>query len=133
MRWFSRSKESAERKALREEFDTTMKLLASADELRQIEVGHSLNLVTSIFATRYPSIEAFETIPHSEKLNYLESLTAMERELNTKQMGSGLGVGLFKMWLGAVVAQDEPLVQGFSEELTRLSAKAASVREAGGA
>jgi hypothetical protein len=133
MGWFSRSKESAERKALREEFDATMKLLAGADELRQVEVGHSINLVTSIFATRYPSIDTFEAVPRSEQLKYLESLTAMERELNAKQMGAGLGVGLFKMWLGAVVAQDEPLVQGFSEALARLSAKAVSVREAGGA
>ena len=62
----------------------------------------------------------------------MQSLTALERELNTKQVGSGLGVGLFKMWLGAVVAQDEALVQSFSEELARLSAEAESSHEQGG-
>jgi hypothetical protein len=41
-------------------------------------------------------------------------------------------VGLFKMWLGAVVARDEPLVDAFSQELARLSAMAVSVREATG-
>ncbi len=124
MRWFSRTKESAERKALREEFDATMKLLWQGQEAQQVAVGHSLNLVTSLFATRYPTLDTFEAVPREEKLKYIESLSLLEQELNMKATGSGLGVGLFKMWLGAVAAQDEPLVQSFSEELSRLSAKA---------
>ena len=124
MGWFSRLRESAQRKALREEFQATAKLLAQADESKQASVGSSINLATSVLAARYPTLGEFEAAPREEKLKCLQNLTALEQQLNTKQVGLGLGVGLFKMWLGAVVAQDEALVQSFSEELARLSAKA---------
>jgi hypothetical protein len=124
MRWFSRLREPVQRKALREEFESATRLLASAAESRQVAVGHRINLATSVLAGRYPTLAAFEAAPRDEKLECLEALTAMERELNSKELGSGLGVGLFKMWLGAVVAEDEALVQSFSAELARLSAKA---------
>ena len=132
MGWLSRLRESAQRKALREEFEATAKLLAQADESQQAAVGRSINLATSVLASRYPTLAEFEAAPREEKVKCLQSLTSLERELNTKQVGSGLGVGLFKMWLGAVVAQDEALVQRFSEELTRLSAKAEPSHEQGG-
>jgi hypothetical protein len=121
---FGRKTESAERKAFREEFEKVTALIRLADELQQIAVGHAVNLAHSAFAQRFPSVQAFLARPRAEQDAYIAGLTKAEERLNTTDFHGGLGFGLFKMWLGAAMAGDAPLVQSFSRELERLSRKA---------
>ena len=134
-----RNKERADRKALRLEFETTTQTLHSADEVTQVAVGHCINLANTAFMARFSSIERFKSMAINEKLDYIKSLSRAEGGLGQRAEGglgqraegglgqrdaeAALGFGLFKMWIGAITANDDQLVAQFSKELAFFSRK----------
>ena len=123
MGWLFSKKELSGRKEFREEFVTVMDKLRSADELIQVAVGHALNLMNTAFMQRFGAIKTFRALPQEEKNAYIRSLAKAEEGLISKDPHAALGIGLFKMWIGALTADDEELIRQFSEELALISRK----------
>ena len=123
MGWFSKKIEPPGRKEFRAEFESVTARLRKSDEVTQMAVGHSINMAHSFFAQRFGNTSAFRALSTDEKHSYIESLTAMEEKMMQKDPHAGLGFGLFKMWIGAVTANDEELVKEFSGVLASFSKK----------
>lgn len=124
MGWFSKKKEEVPgRMEFRAEFETVTQRLRGADEATQMAVGHSINMANGFFAQKFGNIRSFRALSSDEKHSYIESLTAMEAAMMRKDRHAGLGFGLFKMWIGAVTANDEELIKEFSRELAFFSKK----------
>ena len=115
-------RENPNRRAMRLEFETVTRQLRTADPLAQMAVGHSINMANSIFRQRYTA-SSFQALPSDEQLAYIHSLSAMETKLQAELSDptASLGFGLFKMWVGALMAKDEPLMAQISEELAHFS------------
>jgi hypothetical protein len=115
-------REAPSRKAMRLEFETVTKQLRTADPLAQAAVGHSLNMAHSMFRQRY-TVSTFQALPHTDQMAYIHSLSVIEEKLQveTSDPTAALGFGLFKMWVGAVVAKDEPLMEQIAAELAHFS------------
>lgn len=116
-------KENAERKAFREEFESTTSRLRTADKVVQMAVGHSINMASSLFHQAYTTPRDFQRLPTAEKFSYIAKLTNMEEKLRDENndMASSIGFGLFKMWVGAVTQDDKELIQQFAAELAHFS------------
>jgi hypothetical protein len=124
MGWFfSKKAEPPGRKEFRAEFESVTSRLRNADEATQVAVGHCINLAHSFFAQRFGDTKSFRALSADQKHSYIESLTAMEEKMLQKDPHAGLGFGLFKMWIGAVTANDEELVKEFSDTLAFFSRK----------
>jgi len=122
---FGRKKEDPNRKAFREEFESTTKKLRTAPEESQMALGHAVNLAHSLFAQRFDSPEAFRSAPSQVRHDYIAKLTVMEDKLREEKddPAGSLGFGLFKMWVGALSAGDSELIEQFSSELAYFSRK----------
>ena len=122
---FGSKKENPDRKAAREEFESTCRQLRGADEVVQIAVGHAINMANSMFMKTFGSADGFRRIPDPQKFEYMAKLTHAENTLRDekKDIASSLGFGLFKMWVGMLTARDTELVAAFSQELAFFSRK----------
>lgn len=123
MGWFSKKTEPAGRKEFRAEFQKVTTRLRGADDAAQMAIGHSVNLAHSFFVKRFGDTKSFRALSAKEKNAYIESLSAMEAKMLESDPAAGLGFGLFKMWVGAVTANDDELVKEFSDGLAFFSRK----------
>lgn len=123
MGWFSKKAAPPGRKEFRAEFESVTARLREADDVTQMAVGHGINMAHSFFAQRFGDVKSFRALPTDEKHSYIQSLTAMEEKMIQKDPPAGLGFGLFKMWVGALTANDEELVKEFSNTLAFFSKK----------
>lgn len=122
MGWFSKP-EPPGRREFRAEFETVTARLRKTDELTQMVVGHSINMAHSFFAQRFGDVKSFRALSADEKHSYIQSLTAMEEKMMQEDPHAGLGFGLFKMWVGALTANDEELAKEFTDTLAFFSKK----------
>lgn len=113
-------REDPNRRAMRIEFETVTRQLRTADLLAQTAVGHSINLAHSLFRKRF-TVAKFQSLPNREQIDYIDSLSGMETKLQSSDPPASVGIGLFKMWVGAVAAADEALMRQFAEELSYFS------------
>ena len=120
---FFKKKEPPGRKELREEFEKFTSALRRADDVTQIAVGHSINMANSMFIQRFGSVEAFCRQHASERIKYIQSLTAFEEKMIQQDPPVALGFGLFKMWVGVLSEQDQELMSQFAKELGYFSRK----------
>ena len=118
-----KKQEPSARKGLRLEFERVTAMLRSSDNLSQMAVGHSINMANSIFAKRFQSVDSFRLLPRTQKMEFIHSLSAVEENAARKDVHFALGVALFKMWIGAVVADDVELTCQMFEELRFFSRK----------
>ena len=120
-----KKKETSERRAFREEFETTVSQLRTAPEVVQLAVGHSVNTAHSFFAQSFGSAESFMSRPAEERNAYVQKLTTMEVTLREDRGddAASLGFGLFKMWVGTLLANDGELKSKFATELAYFSKK----------
>lgn len=118
-----KKQESSGRKGLRLEFERVTAMLRKADDMPQMAVGHTINMINSMFTQQFHTVEEFQLLPKSQRMDYIRNLTSMEKQMTNEDPFSALGVGLFKMWIGAVVENDEALMSQFFEELSYLSRK----------
>ena len=117
-------REDPDRRGMREEFEAVTRQLRSASPATQIAVGHAVNLANSLFRKSFGTV-SFQTLSTAEQIAYIDQLSVMEtklREVNNDLPGS-LGFGLFKMWVGAVAAKDQPLMELMSKELSYFSSQ----------
>jgi len=120
---FFKKKEPPSRKELREEFEKFTGALHRADDVTQIAVGHSINMANSMFIKQFGSVDVFCQQPTSERIKYIQSLTAFEEKMSQQDPSVALGFGLFKMWVGVLSEQDQELMSQFSKELGYFSRK----------
>lgn len=115
-------RENPDRRAMRVEFETVTRQLRTADPLAQMAVGHSINLANSLFRKRY-TVAAFQALPNRDQIAYIQNLTDMAIKLQSEASDPTAAVGfdLFKMWVGAVAAKDERLMQQIASELSYFS------------
>jgi hypothetical protein len=118
-----KKQESSARKGLRLEFERVTAMLRKADETPQMAVGHVINMMNTAFTQQFHTVEEFQLLPKSIRMDYIRNLTSMEERMTNEDPFSALGVGLFKMWIGAVVANDEALMSQFFNELSYFSRK----------
>jgi len=118
-----KKQESSARKGLRLEFERVTAMLRDADDLPQMAVGHVINMMNSLFTQQFHTIEEFQLLPKSIRMDYIHKLTSMEEQMANEDPFSALGVGLFKMWIGAVVENDKALMSQFFNELSHFSQK----------
>ena len=118
-----KKQESSARKGLRLEFERVTAMLRGADDLSQMSVGHVINMMNSMFIKRFRTVDEFQLLPKSVKMDYIHSLSSMEEKMASEDPFSALGVGLFKMWIGTVVENDEALMSQFFNELSYFSRK----------
>lgn len=118
-----KKKEPPGRKEVREEFEKFTTALHHAQDVVQVSVGHSINMANSLFAKRFGSVNEFCRQPASERIKYIQSLTAFEERMSQQDPPATLGFGLFKMWIGVVSEQDQELMSQFSKELAYFSRK----------
>ena len=132
---FGKKKETSERRAFREEFETTVSQLRTAPDLVQLAVGHSVNIAHSFFAQSFGSVESFMKRPAEERNTYVQKLTIMEVTLREERGddAASLGFGLFKMWVGTLLANDTELTAKFANELAYFSKKGDLSGEGGAA
>ena len=113
-----------QRNGLRSDYERVMNALTEADDVCQVCVGHMINTTNTLFFHKFGSIDNFQKLSKHEKYDYLNSLTKFEENFHQKKQVEGLGVALFKMWVGAIVADDRELYEEFSQGLIFLSKKA---------
>lgn len=123
MGWFNRNKEDPDRHAFREDFNEAVQALNKADKITRMAVGHSINMANSVLFQNFGDIEGFQATPKTEQMAYLNKLKDLEEKLLKEDPMTGLGVGLFKMWLTTVMEKDEELITLFANELAVLSSE----------
>jgi len=116
-------KESADRKAMRKEFEEHTKALRHADDLTQIAVGHAINMAHSMFIKRFGSAKEFGQQPINEQIKYIQSLSNFEEKIGVQDPLTALGSSLFKKWLAALAEADKELMSQFRKELDYFSRK----------
>jgi hypothetical protein len=118
-----KKEESSARRGLRLEFEHVSAMMREADNVSQMAVGASINVANSLFMQRFQSVDSFRLLPKSLKMKYIHNLSALEEARAKEDPHFALGVGLFKMWIGAVVANDKDLEAQIFNELGFLSKK----------
>jgi|TARA_R100000501_G_scaffold17056_1_gene31397 hypothetical protein len=120
---FGRKKEDPDRKVVREQFESVVKALRQADAASRVAVGHTINMMNSMFHQTYGGVDGFLRTPKSQRNEYMQKLSNMEVVFQEEKQDplSSLGVALFKMWVGSVSEQDNELIGKFSRELEILS------------
>ena len=120
---YKTEKESPETEAFREAFNQLTRILRDSDDLSQMVVGNSINMANSSFLQTHPSVAAFMRLPKDEQAAYIHTLAATEDELREGDPESALGFGLFRMWISALISEDEELIKAFSRELVYFGEK----------
>ena len=120
------SRKDAARKSLIAQFDRTIEIVMNGEQEKQAAVGHSINMAHSIFIKKFGSADKFMQLSHSQKVGYLEKLTAMEDQVrdNLGDPIGAVGIALIKMWVCALAEKDNDLIAHFSGPISTLSAKA---------
>jgi hypothetical protein len=111
------------RDRLLKDFVRVIARLRGADDLAQRSVGHSINIANSLFIQRFGSAEKFQASSDEKKRQYIGNLARAEERFAGRWSTMAVGFSLFKMWLEALVEEDEALVRHLSSCLTALSAK----------
>ena len=88
-----KKQESSARKGLRLEFERVTAMLRDADDLPLMAVGHVINMMNSMFIQQLHTIEEFQLLPNSIRMDYIHKLTSMEEKMANEDPFSALGVG----------------------------------------
>jgi hypothetical protein len=119
---FSLFREPPLRRKFREEFEELTALIRRSDLALRMVVAHSIHTANAAFQKSFASLEAFQVLPMSRQMDYVQKLSAMERELHAVEPAAAMGFGLFKMYVGALTEGDTQLANQFAKELDELSA-----------
>lgn len=82
-------------------------------------VGNTINILTTILLREFHSLDNFIMQEKHVIEKYISKLTKMEESADDAAVK--IGTGIFKMWVGTVLANDRELYSKFSKELDRLS------------
>ncbi len=118
---FGKRRESP-REGIRKDYDRVMDVIRRSPPAAQIAVGHSINLVNSMFVKRFGTIAAFQALPENERLGYIESLTKAEAAA-AKEPPAAVAFALFKMWVAAISTDDPEMIEYLSNGISELSRK----------
>ena len=120
---FFKSKEDADKKAMREDFEDIVSQLRTAPELSQAGVGQGINMAFSFFEQRFGGVSEFQLLSTAEQIDYIKRLAEMEEKLGADNPHASIAYALFKMWVAAVSEKDDGLAKHFSTELAYFSIK----------
>jgi hypothetical protein len=111
---------SSARQGLLEDFQKARDAIQAAPRDVQIGVAVGLNTATTMFVKRFGGVSGFSELGKSDRLAYLRQLADFEERILSTDQLTGLGVAVFKMWLGAVIEDDQELrrvMEPFLKEL----------------
>lgn len=97
------------------EFEVAIAKLRLAPESGQIAVGTAIGQARRDFQREHGNWNSFQKLPVAERHSYLERLTAAENA--AREPAACAGVGLFKMYVGALSAKDAELSSHFYRAL----------------
>jgi hypothetical protein len=105
-----------------EEFVSVITRLCGANRAFRNSVGQGVSIANSLFAQRFGSVEEFQGSPEQRKSSYIRSLAGAERHFNKRWPTMAIGFCLFRLWLEALLEEDEALVQNLWKGLVVLGA-----------
>ena len=114
---FGFQRKESDRDRVKREFDHVTSTMRRAPEVAQIAFGHSINILFQIFLARFESSLAFQAKPDSEHIEYVKSLTKMEEHCQKTDPPTSLACGVFKLWIGTLMAGDPAMATYFFEQL----------------
>lgn len=114
---------SSARQGLLEDFLKARNAIRAAPHDAQVGVAVGLNTATTMFVKRFGGVSGFSNLGKSERLAYLRKIADFEERLISTDKLTGLGVAIFKMWLGAVIENDQELLDKIEPFLKELSFK----------
>ena len=114
-------KKASEQQAVREQFESIVSKLKTADKMTQAAVGNSINMMNTAFFKKYSGVESYKSLSMNDKISYINSLCELEDILAQKDPYSCLGCRLFTLWISAVAENDEGLTKQFSSDLAYFS------------
>ena len=120
MSWLQRKRESRFPSA---EVVETFEGVMRRPDIHQIAIGHTLNLVTSLFTQRFGGIDGFKALAQPKQMEYISSLNTMFDKLKDNS-DARTAVWLFKVWLGAEAAGETALSRKLRSFLYQLSQRA---------
>jgi len=105
-----------------EEFVSLITRLCGANALFRSSVGQGVSIANSLFVQRFGSAEEFQGSPEDRKAQYIRSLAGAEVHFNKRWPTMAIGFSLFRLWLEALLKEDEALVQNLWKGLVVLGA-----------
>jgi hypothetical protein len=91
-------------------------------------VGTGVDLANTDFMHQFGGMQSFGQVPAGDREQFYARLSDLESSLRSQELGMALGVGLYRIWLGEVLAGRRDAAELLGRELTELSRRAASVR-----
>lgn len=116
---FNFFKKNDPRKEFIDEFNHIISVVNRAPAVGQMVVGNTINILTTILLREFHSLDNFIMQEKHVIEKYISKLTKMEESADDAAVK--IGTGIFKMWVGTVLANDRKLYSKFSKELDRLS------------
>jgi hypothetical protein len=114
----------AQRTALKREFDAHRATLRGRGAAAQMAAGQAIKLSMSVFCQRFGSPDSFRELTPQRQAEYHARLGIKAGSEAVSATASALGFMLFRTWVGALISDDNRLIQRFTKQLSALSAKA---------
>jgi len=86
----------------RQQFEQSVSALRRSGKVTSKAVGKGIEAAWMNFCERFASLASFRQLPKIEQLNYIDSLAALEAKVGIGDPYIAFGLGLFKLWLGAL-------------------------------
>ena len=115
-----------------DELVRVLRCLKSSSVQTRFAVGAGVCLANSDFISRFAGMESFRRVSREDQARFYSALSDLELSLRSHRLGMALGVGLYKIWVEAILADRRSAAELLGEELTELSRSASCVRPAGG-
>ena len=120
----TRLPEAPERRQLREEFEGHVGKLRNGPEAARSAAGHGIRMANDFFMQANGSVPAFVERPKQEQIDFIDKLIGMAEKLEKVDGQTALGITLFRLWLVALAAGDDELMDSFAVELAYLTGSA---------
>ena len=104
-----------------DQFNTAIEQLKVADQTVNSTVGHGINMASSFFFKKFNDVSSYQSLSRNDKIKFVQALAMTGEEVGKKDQLMGLGFGLFRMWVVAIMQEDLELAEYFSEHLSPIS------------
>jgi hypothetical protein len=111
-----------------DEIKRVLRCLKSSPAQTRSAVGAGVSLANTNFMCRFGGMQCFWQTPTDDQQEFFAQLSDLESSLGSRELGMALGVGLYRIWLTAVLGGRRDAAELLGEELTELSRRAASLQ-----
>ena len=111
------------RDGLLNDFHKARAAIGKADRASQISIAVGLNMAITLFSKKFGGPQGFSREDKGRRIAYLKSLDNLEEKMRVHDPLFSIGVAVFKMWVAALVEDDDDLrsqIEPFLDELSNL-------------